>query len=173
MSAANGAVALQTDYLFCPEFDLERVDVVSFSSVRLGETVLSERFDVMSLQPHDVAKQCGFSNHWLVSCCLNKTCLEPEKRFVYKGAPMGLTSNHVGQLLSQGQLCVIKTLPTSEETSNELLVTSPSVRDSPPRNQTGERDFSASDWRTVTVTKIEGLLHLFGRTFVVRRLSFQ
>ena len=58
----------------------------------------------MSLQSHDVAKQCGFSNHWLVSCCLNKTCLDSEKRFVYKGAPMRLTRNHVGQQLSQGQL---------------------------------------------------------------------
>ena len=57
----------------------------------------------MSLQSHDVAKQCGFSNHWLV-CCLNKTCLDSEKRFVYKGAPMRLTRNHVGQQLSQGQL---------------------------------------------------------------------
>ena len=55
ISAANRAVALQTD-LFCPEFDLDRVDVpiVSFISVKLGELVLSEKFDVMSLEPHDV-----------------------------------------------------------------------------------------------------------------------
>ena len=104
--------------------------------------------------------------------CLNKNCLEPQKLFLYKGAPMRLTRNHVGQQLSQGQLCVIKTLPTTDATSIELLVAPPCVRDLPPVTQSGERDYAASGWRTVAITRMEGLPHLFGSNFVVRRLQF-
>ena len=35
-----------------------------------------------------------------------------------------------------------------------------------------ERDYAASGWRKVTITKIEGLPHLFGSNFVVRRQQF-
>ena len=55
ISAANRAIGLHCD-LYCPEFELDRVEVPisQYCSVSLGLQVVSEKFDVMALAPHDV-----------------------------------------------------------------------------------------------------------------------
>ena len=55
ISASNHAIGLTTD-LYCPEFELDRVDVpiVKYTSVPLGITVMAEKFDVLSMESHDI-----------------------------------------------------------------------------------------------------------------------
>ena len=55
ISASNRAIGLTTD-LYCPEFELDRVyvPIVKYTSVPLGITVMAEKFDVLSMESHDV-----------------------------------------------------------------------------------------------------------------------
>ena len=103
---------------------------------------------------------------------LNRNCLEPNSLLIYEGAPMRITRNIQDLLVTQGQLCVIRQVPDADSTSLDLFVAPPCVRNLPPVQPDGSRNFELSGWRTVSVRRMEGLSQNFRNHSSLRRTQF-
>ena len=104
--------------------------------------------------------------------CLNRNCLEQNSLFLFDKAPMRLTRNLPEQGLSQGQLCVIDSLPSLADNKIVLWAAPPCVRELPPMLSDGTRNYVTNGWRKVKVNKMQGLPVYFNKKLTTRRTQF-
>ena len=89
-----------------------------------------------------------------VTKIMNNKALEPQTLTFYKFAPLRLTTNNLNEGYTQGQLCLVRKIPSSRDPSLEVYLSPYGNREYPPNGSTF--DFIAISWKIVKLLPIEG-----------------
>ena len=104
-----------------------------------------------------------------VTKMLNSKALEPQTLTFYKFAPLRLTTNNLNEGYTQGQLCLVRKIPSSRDPSVEVYLSPYGNREYPPNPSTF--DFIANGWKIVKLLPHEG--HVFSaRGMSLRRIQY-
>ena len=82
-----------------------------------------------------------------------------------------MTRNLPDKQVFQGQLCVVRNLPLQADDPIDLWLAPPSCRTLPPEIN-GKREFRGAGWNELSITKTVGLVQIYNRNVVLRRIQY-
>ena len=100
---------------------------------------------------------------------LNNKALEPQKLTLYKFAPLRMTTNNLKEGYTQGQLCLVKKIPSCTDSVLEVYLSPFGNRECPSNPESF--DFLANGWKVIKLQLLEG--HVFStRGMSLRRIQY-